>query len=193
MTPQPGDALLIVDLQNDFVTGTLAVPGAEEVIAPINGLVRAFAARGLPVFASRDWHPADHRSFEPQGGTWPVHCVAGTAGAELVPELELPSGAVYVDKATEREAEAYSALSGTPLADQLRALGVRRVFVAGLATDYCVVNSVRDLAGLGFEPVVIADACRAVNLRPGDGADAEAAMQRLGARIASAGDVGAES
>lgn len=189
ITPQAGDALLVVDLQNDFVTGTLSVPGAAEVVAPINELIRAFSARGLPVFASRDWHPADHISFHPQGGPWPIHCVAGTPGAEFVPDLVLPADAIHIHKAIERETEAYSALSGTPLAEELRARGVRRLFIAGLATDYCVLNSVRDLVRLGIEPVVLTDGCRAVNVRPTDGAEAEGEMRRLGARMITTADV----
>jgi nicotinamidase/pyrazinamidase len=178
-----GDALVVVDLQNDFVTGSLAVPQGTEVVAPLNRAIEAFVACGLPVFATRDWHPPDHCSFRPQGGPWPVHCVAGTSGADFVPGLQLPADVVHIHKATEKDTEAYSALAGTPLAAELRGRGVHRMFIGGLATDYCVVNSVRDAVGLGFEALVLADACRPVNVKPDDGAKAEAEMRRLGAQF----------
>jgi nicotinamidase/pyrazinamidase len=189
MIPTDGDALVVVDMQNDFVTGSLAVPGAPEILAPINRVIGAFTSRALPVFATRDWHPPDHCSFRPQGGVWPIHCVAGTEGADFVPGLHLPPDAIHIHKATERNTEAYSALANTPLASELRARSVRRIVIAGLATDYCVVNTVRDAAALGLETVVLSDACRAVNVRPDDGAKAEAEMRRLGATLAAAADV----
>jgi nicotinamidase/pyrazinamidase len=178
-----------VDLQNDFVSGSLAVPQAGEVVEPLNRAIEAFAARGLPVFASRDWHPPDHCSFRTRGGIWPVHCVAGTAGADFVDDLRLPPDAVQIYKATERTTEAYSALSGTSLAAELRARGVERLFIGGLATDYCVVNTVIDASALGIDTVVLLDACRAVNVNPDDGATAEAEMRRAGASFASTRDV----
>jgi nicotinamidase/pyrazinamidase len=192
MTPREGDALVVVDLQNDFVTGALSVPHAREVIAPMNRAIGAFASRRLPVFASRDWHPPDHCSFRPQGGPWPVHCVAGTAGADFVADLRLPPDAILIHKATGRDTEAYSALAGTPLASELQARGVKRLFIGGLATDYCVVNTVRDAFRLGLDVVVLADACRAVDLQPTDGANAEAEMRRLGAAVTSTAAVARE-
>lgn len=189
ITPQAGDALVVVDLQNDFVTGTLAVLDAPAVVAPVNRAIATFASRGLPIFATRDWHPPDHCSFKERGGPWPVHCVAGTPGADFVPGLRLPAGVVHIHKATERDTEAYSALAGTPLADELRSRGVRRIFVAGLATDYCVLNTVRDATPLALEVVVLGDACRAVNVQPDDGAKAEAEMRRLGAGFAAVDDI----
>lgn len=181
ITPQDGDALVVVDIQNDFVTGSLSVPHAREVVAPINRAIDAFTARGLPIFATRDWHPPDHCSFLAQGGPWPVHCVAGTDGAGFDPRLHLPEGVVHIHKATERDSEAYSALAGTQLAEELRSRGVRRMFIAGLATDYCVLNTVRDATPLGLEVIVLADAIRAVNVHPDDGAKAESEMRQLGA------------
>ncbi len=189
ITPGDGDALVVVDLQNDFVTGSLAVPDAPAVVDPLNRAMAAFAARGLPVFATRDWHPPDHCSFRDRGGPWPVHCVAGTPGAAFVPGLRLPPDAVHIHKATDRDTEAYSALAGTALGDELRARKVRRIFVGGLATDYCVVNTVRDAIRLGFAVVVLGDACRAVNVQADDGAKAEAEMRRLGTAFASVDEV----
>ncbi len=189
LQPRRGDALLVVDVQNDFVTGSLSVPGAAEVIAPLNRAVASFEARGLPVFATRDWHPPDHCSFAAQGGPWPEHCVAGTAGADYAPGLTLGSDAIAVCKATRPEVDAYSALAGTSLAQELRARGVHRLFIGGLATDYCVLNTVRDATAEGFAAVVLSDAVRAVNVRPGDGDRAEIEMRRLGARFATVDEI----
>jgi len=177
------DALVIVDVQNDFAPGgSLAVPHGDEVVPVLNRYVEAFDAAGLPVFATRDWHPADHCSFKARGGPWPSHCVAGTQGAGFVPDLALPASATSVSKAAERDRDAYSGFAGTGLEADLRRRGVKRVFVGGLATDYCVLNTVRDARGLGFEVVLLTDAVAAVNVTPGDGPKALAEMLRLGAR-----------
>jgi nicotinamidase/pyrazinamidase len=181
--PAPGDALVIVDVQEDFVTGALAVPRGAEVIPPLNRAAEVFAGRGLPVIATRDWHPDDHVSFDAQGGPWPPHCVAGTPGAEPAEGLVLPPGTVGIEKATTAERDAYSGFSGTSLADDLRARGVRRVVVGGLATDYCVLNTVKDALDEGFEAVVLEDAIRPVDVRHGDGERAEDEMRRAGARF----------
>lgn len=184
-TLQQGDALVIVDMQNDFVTGSLAVPDGAEVVEPLNRMIDRFVERRLPVVATRDWHPASHCSFKAQGGPWPPHCVADTAGAEYVPGLRLPADVTHVLKATTPEADAYSGFQGTDLASDLHARGVRRLIVGGLATDYCVMNTVRDGIDLGFEVLVLTDAVRAVDVRPGDGAKAEAEMQHHGAGLTS--------
>ncbi len=182
---QHGDALLIVDMQNDFVTGTLAVPDGAAVVEPLNRAIDAFVDRGLPVVATRDWHPPDHCSFRAQGGPWPPHCVAGSPGAEYVAGLALPDETLHVLKATTPQADAYSGFQGTDLASDLHARGVRRLIVGGLATDYCVLNTARDGIDLGFEVLVLTDAVRAVDVKPGDGAKAEAEMQHHGAVLTS--------
>lgn len=191
VVPGPGDALVIVDVQGDFVTGSLAVPGGAEVIAPLNRAAAAFAARGLPVIATRDWHPDDHAAFHEQGGPWPVHCVAGTPGADSADGLELPGGTTIVEKADTAAVDAYSAFQGTELAVDIRARGIRRLVVGGLATDYCVLNTVTDAIAEGFDVVVLDDAIRAVDVQPGDGDRAEDAMRRAGARFATTEDVAA--
>src|SRR5690606_29877001 len=123
-----GDALIVVDVQNDFLPGgALGVPEGDAVIPVLNRYAEEFDRHGLPVFATRDWHPERHCSFREQGGPWPPHCVAGTAGAELAPTLALPSGAQVISKATEPEPDAYSAFQGTKLAEKLRERGIRRV------------------------------------------------------------------
>jgi nicotinamidase/pyrazinamidase len=177
-----GDALIVVDVQNDFVPGgSLEVPHGDAVIAPLNQYMARFAAAGLPVFATRDWHPADHCSFRAQGGPWPPHCVAGTPGAAFASALQWPSAVRIISKGAAREPDAYSAFARTELAAELRAAGVRRVFVGGLATDYCVVNTALDALGEGFATILLEDAIRAVDVQPGDGAAAIARMMDAGA------------
>lgn len=181
--PQPGDVLLVTDIQNDFLAGgSLAVAGGDEVIPVLNRYIAAFVAHGLPVYATRDWHPERHCSFHAQGGPWPVHCVAGTHGADFAATLTLPPDATVISKATSQDREAYSSFQGTNLDSCLREAGIRRLFIGGLTTDYCVLNTVRDARRLGYEAMLLADAIRAVNVRPDDGQRAEAEMARLGAR-----------
>lgn len=181
--PKPGDALLIVDVQNDFLPdGSLAVRHGDEVIPILNRYIQAFEGLGLPVYATRDWHPEAHCSFRAQGGTWPSHCVAGTRGAEFAATLRLPSSTHVMSKATTPEADAYSGFQGTQLERHLHATGIRRLFIGGLATDYCVLNTVRDALRLGFDVFLLSDAIRAVDVQPGDGQRAEAEMVTLGAQ-----------
>lgn len=176
-----GDALLIVDLQVDFLPGgSLGVPHGDAVIAPIRRLIALYGAHGLPVYASRDWHPDSHCSFAAQGGPWPPHCVAGTAGAAFSPELQLPDDVIVVSKADRAEVDAYSAFAGTGLAEALRGRGIRRLAVCGLATDYCVLNTVLDGVA-GFEILIVAEAMRAVDVQPGDGDHAMTRMLGAGA------------
>ncbi|MEW5781089.1 MAG: isochorismatase family protein [Pseudomonadota bacterium] len=176
------DALLIVDVQNDFLPGgALAVPAGDAVIAPLNRWIERFRAAGLPIIASRDWHPVDHCSFAPQGGPWPPHCIAGSAGAAFAAALALPDDAWVISKATTKDAEAYSAFAGTDLDTRLQGRGIRRLFVGGLATDYCVKNTVLDALRLGYAVRLLTDAIRAVDVRPGDGERALAEMAAAGA------------
>ena len=177
---RPGDALVIVDMQNDFVSGSLAVPGGGEVTPVLNRYIDIFTRQHLPVIATRDWHPPHHRSFRESGGDWPAHCVASSAGAAFVPALALPPDAIVISKGTQTDREAYSGFAGTDLDRQLRARGVSRLFVGGLATDYCVLNTVLDARRCGYDVFLLADGIRAVNIRAGDGSRAEAKMQRAG-------------
>ncbi|HEY5292841.1 MAG TPA: nicotinamidase [Burkholderiales bacterium] len=187
---QTGDALIAVDVQNDFLPGgNLAVPDGDAVVPALNRYLAAFAARALPVFATRDWHPPNHCSFKAQGGIWPPHCVAATRGAEFASSLVLPETAVIISKAATPEADAYSGFGGTDLAPRLRACRVTRLLIGGLATDYCVLNTVSDALTEGFEVLLLADAIRAVDVKPGDGARALGEMQQLGARTISYEDL----
>ncbi len=187
---QTGDALIAVDVQNDFLPGgSLAVPEGDAVVLAINLYLAAFAPRALPVFATRDWHPANHCSFKAQGGIWPAHCVAATPGAAFAAGLALPATAVIISKAATPDADAYSGFGGTDLAARLRASRVTRLFIGGLATDYCVLNTVRGALAEGFEVLLLEDAIRAVDVKAGDGARALAEMQKLGARTLRYEDV----
>jgi nicotinamidase/pyrazinamidase len=179
---EPSDALLVVDIQNDFLPGgALGVAGGDEVVPVLNRYVMLFLERDLPVFVTRDWHTPDHCSFKAQGGIWPPHCVAGTHGAEFAPGFDLPPDAVVVSKATRQDRDAYSGFEGTDLEQRLRDAGVRRVFIGGLATDYCVLNTLRDALRLNFDACVLRDAIRAVNVQADDGQKAEKEMWCLGA------------
>jgi nicotinamidase/pyrazinamidase len=182
IAPSTGDALLVVDVQNDFLPGgALAVPDGDAVVPVLNRYIQAFADHDLPVFLSRDWHPENHCSFKEQGGPWPPHCVAGSPGAAFASDLVYPTGSTVVDKAQTPEREAYSDFDETDLARDLRERGVERVFVGGLATDYCVLYTVKDALSHGFEVFLLMDAIRAVNVEPGDGERAIEEMQDLGA------------
>jgi nicotinamidase/pyrazinamidase len=188
---EPSDALLIIDMQVDFLPGgALGVDSGHEVVAPINHLIELFREQGLPIYASRDWHPGDHCSFAAQGGPWPPHCVAGTPGAEFTAELALPDEAIVVSKADTAVVDAYSAFAGTSLAGQLRARGVGRVTVCGLATDYCVLNTVTDALEEGFDAIIVPEAMRAVDVEPGDGRRAMDRMVARGAVPVRLGEVG---
>jgi len=183
------DALLVIDMQYDFLPGgSLGVPRGDEVLAPINTLIGLFAARGLPVYASRDWHPENHCSFAARGGPWPPHCVANTEGAAFSKELAFPADMVTISKADSPDADAYSAFNGTALAGHLRQHGVTRVFVCGLATDYCVLNTVIDARENGFDVVILPEAMRAVDVADGDGERAIERMTGLGAQVARLND-----
>ncbi len=180
----PGDALVVVDVQRDFLPGgARGVPGGDAVVAPINRAVSVFERAGLPIFYSRDWHPANHVSFKARGGPWPRHCVAGTDGAAFAPTLRVPPGAVIVSKATSPDRDADSAFQDTTLAPQLRAAGVRRLYVGGLATDYCVKATVLAARREGFDVKVLSDAVRAVDVQPGDGQRALDEMLLSGAQL----------
>jgi nicotinamidase/pyrazinamidase len=181
------DALVVVDVQNDFCPGgALAVPGGDRVVPVLNRYGERFAARGAAVFASRDWHPAQTTHFAPQGGAWPPHCVQDTAGAALHPALQLPAGAHVVSKGMGADEDAYScfqarAADGTAFPALLARRGIRRLFLGGLATDYCVKATALDARRAGLDVVVLEDAVAAVDVRPGDGERALAEMTAAGA------------
>jgi len=176
------DALLIADIQNDFLPGgALGIRGGNEIIPVLMSYIRRFQIHHLPIVLTRDWHPPNHCSFHSQGGLWPAHCVAGSPGSLPPPTFDAPASAVIIYKAIDRDQEAYSAFQSTALDRHLRALGIRRLFIGGLATDYCVVNTVTDALTLGYAVCLLIDGIKAVNLQPDDGRRAEQDMIRLGA------------
>ncbi len=180
------DCLIIADVQNDFLPGgTLGIAESDQIIPVLNEYINVFKAVNAPILASRDWHPPKHISFYAQRGPWPPHCVKDTPGAQFSPDLKLPSNTFVVSKATDSGKEAYSVFDETDLEAQLRTLGIQRVFIGGLATDYCVVNSVIDGRKLGFALVVLVDATRGINLHAGDVERAFETMAALGVELAA--------
>jgi nicotinamidase/pyrazinamidase len=180
-------ALIVVDVQNDFCPGgALGVQNGDEIVSVLNQYIARFTAEGLPVVATRDWHPQKTRHFKDYGGVWPVHCVQETHGAAFHPDLKLPKDATVVSKGVAADEDAYSAFQGkddlrTALADLLREWGVQTLFVGGLATDYCVKQTALDGLEQGFKVVVLGNAIRGVDLDPGDSERALIEMRRAGA------------
>ena len=184
MANEKKKALIVVDVQNDFCPGgSLAVADGDKVVAPLNKLMNEFLDRGESVFKTRDWHPARTKHFATYGRTWPVHCVAGTHGAEFHPDLLDDPRITIISKGIDESADGYSGFDGTDLARLLREEEVEQVWVGGLATDYCVKHTVLDALREGFEVKALADDMRAVNLDPNDGAKAIEEMRNAGAEI----------
>jgi nicotinamidase/pyrazinamidase len=190
------DALVVVDVQNDFCPGgSLAVPDGDSVVPVLNRYAERFDAQGAAVFASRDWHPPRTKHFAAYGGIWPPHCVQGTAGAAPPPALVLPARTQVVSKGMDPEEDAYScfqarAEQGGDFASLLAAREIQRLFVGGLATDYCVKATALDALRGGLTVVVLQDAVRAVDVTPGDGARALAELAAAGAASARLDEVG---
>jgi nicotinamidase/pyrazinamidase len=166
--------LLVVDVQNDFCPGgSLAVPGGDLIIPLINRYMKLFRDHGVPVIASRDWHPPVSDHFIQYGGLWPPHCIQGTVGAEFAPALQLPDDVLVVSKGSDPRRDDYSAMQGTApsgrtLREHLHGTGVKRLYLCGLATDYCVKSSALDALREGFAVTVLLDAIKGVELSPGD-------------------------
>lgn len=186
---------MVVDVQRDFCPGgALGIRDGDRVVAPLDRCIARFQARGLPIFLTRDWHPAETAHFVTSGGPWPPHCVAGTPGAEFHPDLLVPREAVIVSKGTSPREHGYSAFEGRdpdgrPLVQSLRARGVRTLYLGGLATDYCVRTTVLDARAAGFDVNVIADAVCGIDREPGDVERALAEIRRAGGRLVESADV----
>jgi nicotinamidase/pyrazinamidase len=182
-------ALLLIDIQNDFCPGgSLAVPEGDSIIPPLNRVIASLHAQGVPILASRDWHPIRTTHFQAWGGVWPPHCVQNTPGAAFRAGLALPPDAVVFSKGMAENADSYSAFEATDAAGEaltpwLKAHGIQHLVVAGLATDYCVKSSVLDARREGFSVQVLQDAVRGVELHPGDTEKALAAMSAAGAQL----------
>ncbi len=181
-------ALLIVDVQNDFCPGgALAVPEGDAVVPALNTYLESFVKEQLPILASRDWHPQKTKHFKPYGGPWPPHCVQNTPGARFHPDLKLTSEAIILSKGMDPTSDGYSAFEATDpqgraLGDLLRSLGIRDLFVGGLATDYCVKSSVLDALKHGFNVYVLTDAVKGVEVNAGDSQKALEEMTSHGAK-----------
>jgi nicotinamidase/pyrazinamidase len=184
---QKKSALIVVDVQNDFCPGgALGVRGGDQIVPVLNRYIEKFSRARLPIFATRDWHPAKTTHFKAYGGMWPVHCVQGSRGAEFHADLKLAKEIVIISTGMAPDEEGYSGFqgrdaSGTPLATALRDCGVDRIFVGGLATDYCVKYTVLDGLQHGFRAVVLGDAIRGVDLDPNDSRRALNEMSAAGA------------
>jgi len=184
-------ALILVDIQNDFCPGgALAVSEGDQIVPAANRLMSKFRL----VISTEDWHPANHISFQERGGPWPPHCVQGTWGAELHPDLQTGAIAHYFRKASSPDKDDYSEFAGKDdrgrtLNEVLRSHGVKELFVVGLATDYCVLETVLDGLKHGYEVCVVTDAVRAVNVRPDDGDAALQKMSDRGARLVTSEEV----
>lgn len=193
MDRQP--ALLIIDLQNDFCPGgALAVPEGDTIVPVVNHAIDHFSARRFPIIASRDWHPAETTHFKAFGGIWPPHCVQGTMGAAFHPALRLPPEAIIVSKGTDSNRDDYSAFrardeQGVSLSALIARLGVIEVYVCGLATDYCVKETVLEARQCGISVTVLTDAVRGVDLSPGDSLRALETMCTAGAKSATTADL----
>jgi nicotinamidase/pyrazinamidase len=186
MTLEDGNALIIANMQRDFLSGDiLDIPDGGTIIPVVNRYLAAWSTHALPIFLSRCWHPPDHCSFQAQGGPWPPHCVADTPGAEFAPELRVPASAIVVSKATTRDAASPSAFVGTDLDTQLRRHGTTQIFIGGLGTAHGVVDTVRDAIEHGYETLVLRDAIRVATGTSDDGADAEQTMRALGVQLIS--------
>jgi nicotinamidase/pyrazinamidase len=187
---QAGDALIIVDVQNDFLAnGALAVPNGNAVIPVLNRYLTAFRDKGLANVATRDWHPSNHCSFETQGGPWPPHCVQGTRGAQFPSDLDLGQDTTVISTASTPEREVYSGFQETDLHERLQRNGIKRLFIGGIATDYCVLATVKDGLRLGYKVFLLTDAVRAVNVKTGDGQKAEQEMVSRGAIPVTIGEI----
>lgn len=184
-------ALILVDIQNDFCPGgALAVADGHRIVPIVNRLNREFPL----VISTQDWHPANHISFVEQGGPWPPHCVQDTPGAELHPNLRTDSIAHYFRKASSPEKDDYSEFEGKDeqgrsLDEVLRNHGIKKLYVVGLATDYCVLETVLDGLRYGYEVYAVTDAMRAVNVNADDGEKALRTMEARGARLVTSDQV----
>lgn len=179
---EPGDALLIIDVQKDFCPGgALPVEGGDTIVPVINRWIAAAEAKDVPVYASRDWHPIGHISFKEQGGPWPPHCIQESDGAKFHPDLALPDSTVIVTKGVRFDQDQNSAFDQTGLGDQLRRDGIRRLLVCGLAEDVCVLATVLDGRRAGFEVALIQNATRPISSESGE--DARRQMEDAGAHL----------
>lgn len=191
MKVNPKSALIVVDVQNDFCPGgALAVKEGDQVVPVFNRYIEVFEKSHAPIYACRDWHPKNHSSFKEQGGPWPSHCVQETEGARFHPDLKLPANTIVISKGWHQEDDSYSEFESTNLELYLKRQGIRSLFVGGLATDYCVKNTVLDACRLGFETYLLTDTIRGIDVRKGDSEKAVKEMKKAGAIPVTLQEVG---
>lgn len=189
MTDATKSALIVVDVQKDFCPGgALAAPGGDDIIPALNRYLADARARDMAVYASRDWHPAKTSHFKEYGGEWPPHCVQGTAGAQFHPELKLPPDAIIVSKGDDPQRPGYSAFDGhtregKTLLHDLRDRHIGRVYVTGIATDYCVRATAVDALQAGLEVRILPDAITGIDVHPGDAQRALDELSAAGAQV----------
>ncbi|WP_457644211.1 bifunctional nicotinamidase/pyrazinamidase [Persephonella sp.] len=185
------DALIIVDMQNDFMPGgALPVPEGDKIVDSLNRYIDLFSQKGNPVYFTRDWHPEDHISFKDFGGVWPPHCIQNTKGAQFHPDLKIPSDNKFIiSKGVSRDFDAYSGFQGTVLDDLLKERGVKRLFIGGVATDYCVLNTVLGGLNLGYQVFILGDGIKGVDVREGDSERALEVMKNRGAVVINIEDL----
>jgi len=184
-------ALIIIDMQNDFMPGgALPVKDGDKIIPVINKYISKFRKRNRPIYATRDWHPEKHISFKEEGGPWPKHCIQNTWGAEFHKDLKISyTEDIIIDKAYREDREAYSGFQDTYLDNDLRRRGIKRLFICGVATEYCVRATVLDALNLGYEVIILGDAIKGVELRPGDSEKALNEMIEKGAILAEYNEI----
>ncbi len=177
------DALIVVDMQNDFMpNGALPVPDGDKIVPTLNRYIELFSKKGNPVYFTRDWHPKDHISFKGYGGIWPPHCVQDTEGAKFHPDLIIPADNKFIiSKGYSRDFDAYSGFQGTILNDLLKERGIKRIFIGGVATDYCVKNTMLGGLNLGYQGFLLLDGIKGVNVNPDDSEKAINLMLSKGA------------
>jgi len=188
-------ALLIVDVQNDFCPGgALGVPGGDKIIPTINKYIKIFLKKKIPIFATRDWHPVRTKHFKDFGGLWPVHCLQNTRGAAFHPDLKLPKDAILLYKGMDPQEDCYSSfaaqdLSGQTLFKLLKRMGIIELYIAGLATDYCVKFTAIDALKHGFKVKILIDAIQGVNLKANDSEAALKKLSKMGAKTVKLADL----
>ncbi|WP_297455704.1 nicotinamidase [Persephonella sp.] len=185
------DALIVVDMQKDFMPdGALPVPEGDKIVPVLNQYIQLFADKGNPVYFTRDWHPPNHISFRGHGGIWPPHCVQDTEGAKFHPDLKIPlDNKFIISKGTSRDFDAYSGFQGTILDQLLKERGIKRLFIGGVATDYCVKNTVLGGLNLGYQVFVLEDAIKGVEANKGDIEKAINQMLEKGAVFINYGEI----
>jgi len=186
-------ALLVVDMQNDFCPGgALGIKDGDKIIPVVNDYIKIFSVGKLPVFLTRDLHPKKTRHFKKFGGVWPVHCIENTIGSAFHPKLKIPKEAIIVSKGRDPEKDSYSAFQAEDahrmsLINLLKIFGINEIYIAGLATDYCVKYSAIDAIKNGLRVKVLLDAVGGVNLKPGDSEKALKQMIKMGAELINIG------